>query len=59
MRCEEIAATFADAGLPDGFHQASAEVFRRLAGFKDAEHADLDAVLAHVERPAGDRPATR
>jgi 3-hydroxyisobutyrate dehydrogenase-like beta-hydroxyacid dehydrogenase len=27
---EEIAATFASAGLPDGFHLAAAEVFRRV-----------------------------
>jgi 3-hydroxyisobutyrate dehydrogenase-like beta-hydroxyacid dehydrogenase len=27
---EEIAATFAAAGLPDGFHRAAAEVFRTL-----------------------------
>jgi 3-hydroxyisobutyrate dehydrogenase-like beta-hydroxyacid dehydrogenase len=27
---EEIAATFAAAGLPDGFHQAAADVFRRV-----------------------------
>jgi 3-hydroxyisobutyrate dehydrogenase-like beta-hydroxyacid dehydrogenase len=33
---EEIAATFAGAGLPDGFHQAAAEIYRRLAGYKDA-----------------------
>ena len=26
---EEIASTFASAGLPDGFHRAAAEVFRR------------------------------
>ncbi len=26
---EEIAATMASAGLPDGFHQAAAEIFRR------------------------------
>ena len=26
---EEIAATFAAAGLPDGFHRAAAEIFRR------------------------------
>ena len=32
---EEIAATFADAGLPDGFHLAAAEMFRRAA--EDAE----------------------
>lgn len=33
---EEIAATFEDAGMPDGFHTAAAEVYRRMAGFKDA-----------------------
>ena len=26
---EEIAATFAAAGLPGGFHEAAAEIFRR------------------------------
>jgi hypothetical protein len=26
---EEIAATFDAAGLPDGFHRAAAEIFRR------------------------------
>ncbi|MGH7391510.1 MAG: DUF1932 domain-containing protein [Candidatus Rokuibacteriota bacterium] len=36
---EEIAATFAAAGLPDGFHQASAEIYRRLEGYKDAKTA--------------------
>ncbi len=33
---EEIAATFAAAGLPDGFHEAAAELYRRLAPWKDA-----------------------
>jgi hypothetical protein len=33
---EEIAATFAAAGLPDGFHQAAAEIYRRLTPYKDA-----------------------
>jgi 3-hydroxyisobutyrate dehydrogenase-like beta-hydroxyacid dehydrogenase len=33
---EEIAATFTAAGLPDGFHRAAAEVYRRLAPWKDA-----------------------
>ncbi len=28
---EEIAATFADAGLPSGFHEAAAEMFERAA----------------------------
>jgi hypothetical protein len=26
---EEIAATMAAAGLPDGFHQAAAEIYRQ------------------------------
>ncbi len=44
---QEIAATFAEAGLPDGFHLAAFEVYRRMAGFKDAESLpDLDDVLA-------------
>ena len=34
---EEIAATFATAGLPDGFHEAAAEIYRRLAPWKDAQ----------------------
>ena len=33
---EEIAATFQAAGLPPGFHQAAAELFGRLAEYKDA-----------------------
>ena len=32
----EIAATFESVGLPDGFHAAAAEVFARLAHWKDA-----------------------
>ena len=28
---EEIAATFGDAGLPPGFHEAAGDVFRLLA----------------------------
>jgi hypothetical protein len=40
----EIAATFAGCGLPGGFHAASAELFARLAGFKNST-ADLDELL--------------
>lgn len=32
---EEIADTFRGAGLPSGFHRAAAEIFRRMAEFKD------------------------
>ncbi|HEX4981504.1 MAG TPA: DUF1932 domain-containing protein [Ilumatobacteraceae bacterium] len=42
---DEIAATFRDAGLPSGFHDGAAEVFRRLAGFKDAAPPSLDDVI--------------
>ena len=42
---DEVAATFADAGLPTGFGQASADVFARLEAFKDAR-ATLEEVLA-------------
>ena len=42
---DEIAATFRDAGLPSGFHDAAADVFRRLAGFKDAAAPSLDDVI--------------
>jgi hypothetical protein len=44
---EEIAATFEAAGVPGGFHRAAAELFRRLAGFKDAENLpEVEDVLA-------------
>lgn len=42
----EIAATFEAAGLPPEFHRAAAEVYRRMAGFKDAGATTLDAVVA-------------
>ncbi len=32
---EEIAASFGAAGLPTGFHEAAADLYRRLAPFKD------------------------
>jgi hypothetical protein len=44
---EEIAATFAAAGLPEGFHEAAAALYRRMAAFKDApDLPDLVTVLA-------------
>ena len=42
---EEIAATMAAAGLPDGFHQAAAEIFRRSPRDSQAAGAELDRVL--------------
>ena len=44
---EEIADTFAGAGLPDGFHRAAAEIYRRWSEFKDVPEAPaLDEALA-------------
>jgi hypothetical protein len=49
---DEIAAMFAAAGLPGGMHTAAAELYRRLAPFKDApEPPLLDAVLAALLQP--------
>jgi 3-hydroxyisobutyrate dehydrogenase-like beta-hydroxyacid dehydrogenase len=41
---EEIASTFASVGLPDGFHLAAAEVFRRAPHLESTDAA-LDEVL--------------
>jgi 3-hydroxyisobutyrate dehydrogenase-like beta-hydroxyacid dehydrogenase len=44
---EEIASTFEQAGLPGGFHEAAAEIYRSMAEFKDAESTpELEDVLA-------------
>jgi thioredoxin-like negative regulator of GroEL len=44
---QEIAATFASVGLPAGFHESAAEIYRRMAGFKDAAQTpEIEAVLA-------------
>lgn len=47
---EESAATFAAAGLPDGFSRAAAAVYDRLGGYKDAPQppsmAEIAAALA-------------
>jgi 3-hydroxyisobutyrate dehydrogenase-like beta-hydroxyacid dehydrogenase len=49
---EEVAATFADAGLPAGFGKASAEVFARLEAFKGAREATLEEILAALRAAA-------
>jgi 3-hydroxyisobutyrate dehydrogenase-like beta-hydroxyacid dehydrogenase len=43
---EEIAATFQSAGLPPEFHQAAADIFRRLKGFQGCEQPSIEDVLA-------------
>lgn len=46
---EEIAATFAEKGLPAGMPLGAAEVFRRLADFKDQDPPpSLDEVVAQL-----------
>jgi 3-hydroxyisobutyrate dehydrogenase-like beta-hydroxyacid dehydrogenase len=43
---KEIAATLAGTGVPSGFHIAAAEIYRRMAAFKDsAETPALEEVL--------------
>jgi hypothetical protein len=55
---EEIAASLDGAGLPDGFHRAAAEVYRRLTRFKNDGTVGgdemLDALLA-AESALGER----
>jgi len=41
----EIAATFNAAGLPNGFHLAAAEIYERMAHFKNDDPARLDQVI--------------
>lgn len=48
---DEIAATFDSAGMPDGFHTAAADVYRRMAAFKGAPALpSLDDVLQALLR---------
>src|SRR2546428_768014 len=51
---EEIAATFAAAGLPDAFHQGAAEIYRRLEVYKDGPAPSVADVLRALtpRRPA-------
>jgi 3-hydroxyisobutyrate dehydrogenase-like beta-hydroxyacid dehydrogenase len=50
---EEIAATFAAAGLPGGFHEAAAVIYARLADYKDAAAPPsmADLVVPLTRRP--------
>jgi 3-hydroxyisobutyrate dehydrogenase-like beta-hydroxyacid dehydrogenase len=51
---EEIAATFAAAGLPDAFHQGAAEIYRRMAIYKEGPTPSFAEVLRALTplRPA-------
>lgn len=43
---EQMVRAYGDAGLPDGFARAAAELYERLATFQDVDDVTLDAVLA-------------
>jgi 3-hydroxyisobutyrate dehydrogenase-like beta-hydroxyacid dehydrogenase len=48
---KEIASTFREVGLPDGFHQAAAKIYHPLADFKDSKEApSLNDVLKVLVR---------
>lgn len=48
---KEIAETFADAGLPGGFHLAAAEVYERLGEFKDMQEIPaVESILKKISR---------
>lgn len=49
---DEIADTFAAAGLPDGFHRAASEVFERLGEFKNSRSASVEQMLEALLNPA-------
>jgi len=52
---DEIAATFRAAGLPDGFHAAAAEIYHRMADFKDAPTLPaLEQALAALLQDTGE-----
>jgi len=46
---EEIAATFSSANMPDGFHLAAAEIYRRIAHLQDTCEPSLTTVLAALQ----------
>lgn len=49
---EEIARTFASAGMPGSFHLAAEEIYSRVAGFKEAnETPELEEVLKVLAKP--------
>jgi hypothetical protein len=52
---DEIAVTFREAGLPGGFHEAAAELYRRLDGYKSAGTAPpLEEILAALAKARQD-----
>ncbi len=47
----EIAASFNAHALPDGFGIGAADVYERLAGFKDSDNTSLPAVIEAIIHP--------
>jgi 3-hydroxyisobutyrate dehydrogenase-like beta-hydroxyacid dehydrogenase len=56
---EEIAASFEAAGLPGGFHLASAELYRKLDGFKGGDAPPTLSQVTAMIRRAARRKSTR
>lgn len=44
----EIAATLDSVGLPSGFHEAAADIYGRLAGFRGRTDVDPDEVISQL-----------
>jgi len=56
---EEIAASFGAAGLPEGFHRAAAEIYRRLESFKNrVTPPSMAEVTQAMQRSAPVEPAS-
>jgi hypothetical protein len=53
---EEIADTFAEAGLPDGFFRSASELYGRLGSLKDRHEppVQLDEVITLLLAGTGD-----
>jgi 3-hydroxyisobutyrate dehydrogenase-like beta-hydroxyacid dehydrogenase len=56
---EQIAAAWAAAGLPDGFHRAAGEIYARLTGYKDAPAAPSMAEALKTLLGPGPRERSR
>jgi 3-hydroxyisobutyrate dehydrogenase-like beta-hydroxyacid dehydrogenase len=52
----EVASSFEQYDLPNGFHRAAAEVFERLELFKDADRVGLEQVLEALVGEANASP---
>ena len=48
---DEIGDSFAAHGLPDGFGRAAADVYERLAAFKNTSHVTLHDVVGALRHP--------